>query len=312
MNNAVNLGMRDTLALRAEFLSKIYLHFDTQGVLPVRTPLLSAFGATDPSVSNMAVAAENGDAQGFLQTSPEFAMKRLLAQGSGDIYQICAAFRAGEEGRLHRPEFSMLEWYRLGFDISRLMDDVQNLIEKLTPNLSWRRTSCLELFQDHVGIDPHLASDDLLFTRANLSIKLGADDAHDRALMLDVIFSRQIQPSLAHGEALFVYDFPKEQAAYARIRDENPMVASRFELIIGGIEIANGYHEVTDAVEQARRHAGERKIRNRRAQLDMDVDPAFLASLSGPMPDCSGVAIGLDRLMMITFGQESLLEGEIL
>ncbi len=306
------MGTRALLLQQAEFITRIRAHFEARGVLHVQTPLLGNHGATDPSVSNMSVVAESGLEMGYLQTSPEFAMKRLLAKGSGDIYQICQAFRAGEEGQLHNPAFSMLEWYRVGFDDHQLMDDVQTLIMDLIPGITWQRLSCAELFQQTVGINPHLASDDLLFTRAGLSVDLTEEDLSDRALLLDVIFSQQIQPNLSRREALFVYDFPKEQAAYARLRDEEPMLASRFELIIGGVEIANGYHEVIDSVEQARRHAAERRIRAGRSQVDIDIDPEFLAALQGTMPDCSGVAVGIDRLLMLALGQDSLAESRIL
>lgn len=306
------MDTRAALKTQADFLAIIRHYFDGQDVLPVQTPLLSRFGATDPSVLNMSVRDEAGDDLGYLQTSPEFAMKRLLAKGSGDIYQICQAFRAGESGPLHQPEFSMLEWYRLGIDHHQLMDDVQNLLSRLINELSWRRVSYASLFQESVGIDPHLASDDLLFTRANLSVDMTDADLQNRSLMLDIIFSQQIQPELPVGEALFVYDYPKEQAAYAKLRDEKPMVASRFELMINGVEIANGYHEVIDTVEQARRHAGERKIRSARAQADIHVDPEFLAALGETMPPCAGVAVGLDRVMMLATGQGSISEGRLL
>lgn len=306
------MDIRSAISRQAEILALIRNYFESHDVLPVQTPVLSRYGTTDPSVSNMSVVAEEGESQGYLQTSPEFAMKRLLSKGSGDIYQICPAFRAGESGQLHCPEFSILEWYRIGFDHHQLMDDVEHLLSDIVTQITWRRISCATLFQEAVGINPHTASDDLLFTRANLSVDLPAEDLRNRALMLDVIFSEQIQPTLPSGEALFVYDYPVEQAAYARIRSEEPMVASRFELIIEGIEIANGYHEVIDAVEQARRHALERKIRATRSQTDIDVDPEFLAALGQAMPESAGVAIGLDRLIMLALGQQSIAEGRLL
>jgi elongation factor P--(R)-beta-lysine ligase len=306
------MSTREKLTAQAGFVSAIREYFVQHGVLPVRTHLLGDFGSTDPSVCNMSATDESGTQLGFLQTSPEFAMKRLLSEGSGDIYQICAAFRAEEAGRLHRPEFSILEWYRLGFDHHQLMDDVEALVNTIVPNLQWRRCSYRELFKEHVGIDPHSASNELLFTRANLSVSLESQDLTERSLLLDIIFSQQIQPTLSGGEALFVYDFPHEQAAYAIIRDTDPPVASRFELLIGDIEIANGYHEVTDGVEQARRHARERGIRAKSGQKNIEIDPKFLSAFEKNMPECAGVAIGLDRLMMISFDQNSLKEAEIL
>lgn len=303
---------RELLIRRAKFLETIRRYFEQQHVAPVDTRLLSCYGATDPAVNNMQASDESGVHQGFLQTSPEFAMKRLLAKDSGDIYQICPAFRASETGRLHRAEFRMLEWYRLGFDHHQLMNDVQALVSSLIPDLSWQRLSYADLFHEHTGINPHKASSDLLFARASKSMTLTEQDAADRSLLLDIIFSHQIQPQVKENEAMFIYDFPREQAAYARLRNEDPVVASRFELLIGEVEIANGYHEVNEAVEQAKRHAAERKVRARRGQLDAQIDPDFIGSLDGGLPDCAGVAIGLDRLMMIAFRQESLADGEIL
>ena len=274
--------------------------------MPVDTCSLREFGVSDPSVNNMGVTDETGTELGYLQFSPEFAMKMLLVEGSGDIFQICRAFRGGESGRIHRTEFRILEWYRLGFDHHRLMDDVESLLAPLVSDKTWQRVSYATLFQTQLGFDPHRATSERLFAQASLSMSLDAEAIRDRSLLFDVIFSQQIQPKLPAGQALFVYDFPKEQAAYARLREGQFEVASRFELLIDGVELANGYHEVTEPREQSRRHALERKRRMRAGQRDIEFDPTFIAALKRGMPDCSGVAVGLDRLLMIILGADSL------
>ena len=306
MSDSQSGSLRATLGAQAEILDHIRAYFAAADVIAVDTQSLRDYGVTDPSVENMSVCDESGAPLGYLQFSPEFAMKQLLAAGSGDIYQICRAFRASESGRLHRSEFRILEWYRLGFDHHRLMDEVEALLTPLLPHKTWRRTSYAALFREHIGADPHRASNDLLFTRAGLSMDLSPDAITDRSLLFDIIFSHQIQPKLSSGEALFIFDFPKEQAAYALIRDETPLLSSRFELLVDSVELANGYHEVTDPIEQAKRHQQERQRRQSRGLKDIDFDPAFIAALDSGLPACAGVAIGLDRLMMTAMAQDSL------
>ena len=303
--------LRNALARQAEIVAKITAYFAAENVLPVDTRLLRDHGVTDPAVNNMLVSDEAGDALGYLQFSPEFAMKILLAHGSGDIYQLCRAFRGGESGRLHRSEFRILEWYRLGFDHHRLMDDVQALLAPLIPDRCWDRVSYRELFLAQIGFEPHLASNEQLFAQAQMSLSLESRDVHDRSLLFDIIFSHQIQPKLTSGQALFIFDFPKEQAAYALLRDEDPQVASRFELLVDGVELANGYHELTDPKEQLHRHEVERTRRARAGQEDVSFDPEFIAALERGMPNCAGVALGVDRLLMIILGADSLLAAEM-
>ena len=300
------LKVRESLAKQAEILANIRRFFATRDVIEVDTCAISAFGATDPTVINMAVSDEAAIPLGFLQFSPEIAMKCLLAEGSGDIFQICRAFRAGEAGRIHRQEFRMLEWYRLGYDHHQLMIEVQQLIEPMVSGYNWDKISYAELFKAHVGIDPHHASSDLLYARAALSMDLEPTAIEDRSLLFDVIFSHQIQPKLNVDDAIFVYDFPREQAAYAQISDEHPYRSARFELLMGGTELANGYHEVVDPVEQAKRHAQEQTLRRRRGCSNVEFDPKLIAAMESGMPACAGVAIGLDRLMMVVLGLDSL------
>ena len=299
-------AVRETLIRQAELLTHIRHFFAEREVIEVDTCALAEYGATDPTVVNMSVSDEADVGIGFLQFSPEIAMKCLLAEGSGDIFQICHAFRAGETGRIHRPEFRMLEWYRLGFDHHQLMAELRLLLEPLLDGYTWREASYAELFKAHVGIDPHHASADLLFARAGLSMDLAANAIDDRNLLFDVIFSHQIQPQLDANQALFIYDFPREQAAYAKISDNPPHHSARFELLIGTTEIANGYHEVVDPVEQAKRHAQERALRQQRGCRDIEFDPKLIAAMEAGLPSCAGVAVGLDRLMMVIWGLDSL------
>ncbi len=297
------------LCRRAQCLRQIRNYFFAEGVLEVDTPLLMPWGSTDPSLSNFFV--ESGDGvepklRGYLQTSPEFAMKRLLAAGSGDIYQLGRAFRAEQPSRHHLPEFVLLEWYRLGYNDHRLMDDVQALVACVVPGLSFTRRRYADVFFEAFNIDPHEASLAALMSCAtNAGIELG-QSASDRSLILEALFSSLfLRPDRA-GDALFVYDFPVEQAAYARIAAGPPAVAQRFELIVGGLEIANGYFEVVEYTEQMDRHNEEKSRRDRLGLPFVELDPRFIEAMQAGLPDCSGVALGVDRLLMLGSMAESI------
>jgi len=267
--------------------------------------------ATDPALHSFAVYSPDAAGplpRGFLQTSPEFAMKRLLAAGSGDIYQFAHAFRAEESGRLHAPEFTLLEWYRLDFDHHRLMDDVRALILEVLPRMHFERISYAELFRDRFDVDPHRATDaELRALTERLGIALGAAAA-DRSTLLDALFAEAGRGLGAGTGGVFVYDFPVEQAAYARLDGGIPPVAQRFELIADGIEIANGYYEVNDAFEQAARCESENA---RRAELGLPAvtpDRDLLAALRHGLPECAGVALGFDRLMTLCTGTDRIAD----
>ncbi len=298
-----------TLQFRADVLASIRAYFAEQGVWEAETPLLDKFGSSDPALRNFVVEAAPGEPPYYLQTSPEFAMKRLVAAGSGDIYQLSRAFRAEECGRWHAHEFTLLEWYRLGRDHQALMDDVTALVARVMPALRVQRESYARVFTAQFGLDPHRASPaELSACAAQHGIVLSAADQADKALVLDSLFERVIA---AHGlgqSALFVYDFPVEQAAYARIRSGAYPVAERFELIIDGVEVANGYHELCDATEQRRRMAWENRRRRARGQASVAPDERFLAALESGMPACAGVALGVDRLVMLAWGARALAE----
>ncbi len=236
-------------------------------------------------------------------------MKRLLAAGSGPIYQICKAFRDGEAGRWHNPEFSLLEWYRPGYDHRRLMDEVDELVRGLLDRPPAVRITYAEAFTQGVGVDPFAASDATLASRA-VALGLSADiiKGLDRNGRLDFLFSHGVQPALAGLGSVFVYDYPASQAALARIRPDNPLVAERFELLVDGVELANGYHELTDPGEQRRRFEDELVTRRLRGLMVPPLDEHLLAALAHGLPDCAGVAVGVDRLVMLAAGVTDIRE----
>ena len=266
----------DTLRRRAEIVQEIRRYFERANVLEVETPMLMPYGSPDPALNSFIAKphAELADSlSGFLQTSPEFAMKRLLAAGSGDIFQLCHAFRAESSGRHHLAEFTLLEWYRLGFDHHQLMDDVEALVRAIAPTLSFTRRSYRNLFYAGTGLDPHSATNAALTAEAIRSnLELG-DTSDDRSTLLEALFAHVMLRGSSSTPAMFVYDFPVEQAAYARIDPGPPAVAQRFELLIGGIEIANGYFEVVDPAEQTARHDHENERRRYLGLPVVESDP---------------------------------------
>ena len=296
----------ETLRLRARLLAVIREFFAGRGVLEVETPVMAAAGASDVHIASLATTCHAGG-QLYLQTSPEFAMKRLLAAGSGPIYQVCRAFRDGESGRLHNPEFTLLEWYRPDFDHHQLIDELESLMNRvLGPAGPTRRLTYRDAFLEHAGIDAFQARTDALLARAEGSgLQLTRDDPATRDTLLDFLFSHSVQPALGDGR-VYVYDYPASQAALARVRASRPPVAERFELFVNGIEIANGYHELADAGEQRERFAADGCARKRLGLAQMPVDERLLAALAHGLPDCAGVAVGLDRLIMIAAGERTI------
>ncbi len=294
------------LRRRAELLRRIRAFFEARGLLEVETPMLSAAGTVDRHVDSLPVAGH-----GWLHTSPEFAMKRLLAAGSGPIWQICRVFRAGERGRRHNPEFTMLEWYRPGWDHHALIDELDALMQACgAPPLAARR-SYAQAFAEAGLPDPHRADTAALAAAARsrlASAPEGLDQgAEGRDAWLDLLFEAVVMPSLG-TQPVVLYDFPASQAALARIRDGDPPVAERFELIWDGLELANGFHELTDAAEQRRRFESDRRWRLRRGRDTPPLDERLLAALAHGMPAGAGVALGVDRLLMRLLGAMSIDE----
>jgi len=309
MNDWRPTASLETLRLRAELLAKLRQFFAARNVLEVETPALSRAGATDRHIQSFRVEDGRKDHL-YLHTSPEFPMKRLLASGSGDIYQICKVFRSGEAGRLHNPEFTMLEWYRLGFDHHQLMAEVAVLIGGLIPELDPPEyLTYREAFQTHAGFDVFEAGSReciAALTRDGRRVP----DAHqlDYDGWLDMVAGEIVYPALGKGRLTFIYNYPASQAALARIWPGEPPVAERFEAFIDGIELVNGFHELADATEQGRRFDADLAYRNTAGLAQVPRDERLLAALRHGLPGCSGVALGLDRLLMVVAGAKSLSE----
>ncbi len=298
-----------TLQQRARILAAIRAFFNARGVMEVETPALSHGATVDPHIESFRVASSDTRHTGYLHTSPEFAMKRLLAAGSGAIYQLAKVFRAGEEGRRHQPEFTLLEWYRPGFGLTKLMDEVEALLqgilhEALTATA--KRFSYREAFLLGAGMDPFTASVDELMARcAELQVHgLGAAD--DRDVWLDLLMAGIVEPALPKGCLVIVYDYPASQAALARVRRGNPDVAERFEVFVNGMELANGFYELRDSTEQRRRFEADLTLRRLRGQTTPPLDEHLLQALVSGLPDCAGVAVGVDRLVMLAVGADHI------
>lgn len=299
----------ELLQLRADALARIRQFFAARDVLEVETPLLAPATVTDPHIDSIPARVQlAGSPQTFhLQTSPEYAMKRLLAAGSGACYQICKSFRQGDAGPRHNPEFTMLEWYRPGFSLEQLMDEVEQLLHEFLPQASMPRLSYRGLFQRHLEIDPHRIELKALrqLTRERLPVDAADLDTTD---CLQLLLGQAIEPELP--EYCFIHDYPTAQAALARIApdQEGQPVARRFELFCRGMELANGYDEETDAEELRGRFERDQQSRAALGRPVPEIDEKLLAALEHGLPPCSGVAFGLDRLLMLLSGANSISE----
>ena len=298
------------LRRRAEALRATREFFFAREVLEVETPAMIQAPVSDVNLGSVRVQMAGSENALFLHTSPEYAMKRLLAAGSGDIYQICHVYRGAERGRQHNPEFTMLEWYRLGFSLEQLMREVADLTNHLLA-AQWpvEFVSYRDAVHRHAGFDP-LAADIRELQRAAQS--LGFDAAHaakaDRDELLDLIVGAQVGPALGGSSLTFLHRYPASQAALARLDPDDPRVALRFELYHRGLELANGYHELTDAAEQRARFAADQKIRRSRGLPTFELDAHLLAALDAGLPDCAGVALGFDRVIMLAMKAASIDE----
>ena len=299
------LATIETIRQRARIYREIRAFFEHRDVFEVETPLLSRFTNPDPQVASM-MACNQGQSL-YLQTSPEFAMKRLLAAGSGSIYQICHAFREGERGRRHNPEFTLLEWYRVGFDYQVLMDEIELLIDDLSGKANiYRRIGYRDLLIEYAGID--FLNIELIHLREACGDLVSGTNASqlDFDQCLDLLISLVVSPKLKGY--LFVYDYPISQAALARANNENPLLAERFELFCGDLELANGFTELTDASQQRSRFVQDNAYRVSKGMPQYPIDEQLLDALESGMPDCAGVAIGLDRLLMVLLELDSIDE----
>lgn len=293
---------------RAEALRWTREFFHLRGVLEVETPAMVNAAVSDVNLGSVRAQVQGHDAPLFLHTSPEYAMKRLLAAGSGDIYQICRVYRGAERGRQHNPEFTMLEWYRLGFTLQDLMNEVAVLVRGLLgKQLPVEMLSYGDAVARHSGLDPLEAADDEL-RRAAQSLGLETRRARELARdeLLDLIVGAQVGPALGANSLTFVHRYPASQAALARLDPDDPRVALRFELYHRGVELANGYHELSDVAEQRARFAADQRARRARGLPVNSIDPHLLAALESGFPDCAGVALGFDRVLMLALGAASI------
>ena len=295
--------LRERLALRARLYGLLRGFFARRGVLEVETPILSAAANPDLNIASFCTRFDghvDGGVPGrWLRTSPEFPLKRLLAAGLGDCYELGRVFRNGEAGRQHNPEFTLLEWYRTGWDARRLAEEVVELVQEAlalvgTPNRV-RVVTYAELFTEVLGIDALRAPATVLIQALG---DLQVDPAGlDRDDWLDLLLTHRIQPLFPIDLITVVHDYPASQCALARVRPGDPPVAERFEVYLGSTELANGFHELNDAVEQRRRFAADCVRRRARGLPEQPLDENLLAVLD-ELPDCAGVALGVDRLLM--------------
>lgn len=299
------------LQKRAQLIQTIRQFFISRDVLEVETPLMCYTSVTDPFIESISTTYQGQDGKAqkyYLQTSPEYAMKRLLAAGSGPIFQLCKAFRQGEVGRLHNPEFTMLEWYRPSFNHHQLMDEVDELLQLILNVPTAVRKTYAALFQAFLNLDPHQASiGELKACALENDIKVETD-IHDRDTWLNILMTHIIEPHLGKDRPYFIYDFPASQAALARIQPGNPPVASRFEVYFKGMELANGFHELQDAAEQRKRFETNLREREQRGLNLLPIDEFFIAALQHGLPDCAGIAVGIDRLIMLALNANTIAD----
>jgi len=304
----------EILRLRASLHADIRGFFAERGVLEVDTPALSTAGVSDPALASITARVAALGGEHYLHTSPELAMKRLIAAGSGDIYQLCRVFRDGELGRWHEPEFLLLEWYRLGWDEHALMDEVAALLKRLlrtrAASMAAERLTYAEAFARHVGVDPHrrdaTTRDELLAALRRHGVDAPAGLDYDA--LLDLALTAIVTPAFAEDALTFLHDYPASQAALAMLKPTTPPVAARFEVFAGPIELGNGFHELTDATEQRRRFESDLTRRHAAGQPTPPLDEDFLAALATGLPPCAGVAIGVDRVIAVAAGAERLAD----
>jgi elongation factor P--(R)-beta-lysine ligase len=292
----------EKLRARAQILKTIRDFLSARDILEVETPLMCHTSVPDPFIQSIPALWQPHPAKleerYYLQTSPEYAMKRLLAAGSGSIFQITKTFRQGEISQLHNPEFSMLEWYRIGFDHHQLMDEMDALLQLILNQGPAERVTYQHLFQTHLNIDPHSVSiDELMNCAQQHGLDVAATLDHDG--WLNILMSHLIEPKLGMTRPCFVYAFPASQAALARIQAGEIPVAARFEVYCQGMELANGFYELTDANEQRMRFEQNNLERLQLGLTPMLIDEYLLAALADGFPDCAGVALGIDRLVML-------------
>jgi lysyl-tRNA synthetase class 2 len=297
------------LRARAALLARLREFFAARGVLEVSTPLLCSSGITDPAIESFIVPSGTSlSAPRYLQTSPEYAMKRLLARDGEPIYQLAPAFRDGEAGSRHNPEFTILEWYRPGFDHHQLITETVALLQGCLGARPLFKRSYRQLFLELLQLDPFTASLSELEALAREHIDTGTVSG-DRDLWLDLLLSHLIEPQLAGRGICVIHDYPASQAALSRIVElDGVQAGQRFEVYVDGVELANGYCELIDAAEQRRRFEHDNARRREQGQPERPLDEHLLAALQHGLPPCSGVALGVDRLLMLATGSADIRE----
>jgi elongation factor P--(R)-beta-lysine ligase len=316
MNDYLPTASIENLHLRAELLARVRQFFTKRDFLEVETPILSADVVVDRHLDPMSTVLAADPSRPeigrklWLQTSPEFGMKRLLAAGLKAIYQITRAFRNGEAGRLHNPEFTMVEWYRVGDNQAQAMDLLSELCQMLLATPAAQRVTYATAFEQHVGLNPHSSGIDQLATAAKrhgVVAPSGLND--DRDAWLNLLLAECVEPHLGQTAPTILYDYPASQAALARVRtDANVQVAERFELYYRGIELANGYHELLDANELRRRNVAANAARVSEGKPPLPEASRLLDAMQAGLPACAGVAMGFDRVVMLVTGAKSLAE----
>ncbi|MRG99060.1 EF-P lysine aminoacylase GenX [Xanthomonas sontii] len=309
------MDLLSALQLRARLNAAIRGFFAARGVLEVETPMLSAAGNTEPNIDSFQTRfsghVDAGPALRWLRTSPEYPLKRLLAAGIGDCYELGRVFRNGEAGGRHNPEFTMLEWYRVGWDHRQLIEETVELVRTALALVGRSATlqvlSYRDLFLQGLGLDPFTAPLEAL-QQPLREIRIDADGL-GRDDWLDLLMTHRLQPAFPADRLTVVHDWPASQCALARVREDDPPVAERFELYLGGYELANGYHELNDAAEQRRRFLRDHALRQARGAVLPPLDERLLQALPA-LPDCAGVAVGVDRLLMAMRGTAQI--GEVL
>jgi lysyl-tRNA synthetase class 2 len=301
----------ELLQLRASVFAGVRRFFAERQVLEVDTPSLARYAVTDPFIQSIQTVVHQGQrAQpAYLITSPEYYMKRLLAEGSGCIFQIGKAFRDDEAGRHHQPEFTMLEWYRVGFDHHQLMTEVDELLQYILQTSPADKVSYRQLFQEYLQFDPHritLVELKNIVAGQPLDLSSQITETADKDTLLMLLLTHCIEPRLGQRRPIFIYDYPSTQAALARIAQGDPPVAQRFEVYYRSLELANGFHELTNAKEQAQRFAEDNRQRQRLGLPVIEADESLLVALNRGLPACAGVALGLDRLIMLAAQADDL------
>ena len=309
----MTLHLSGRLYLRARLNALIRTFFAERSVLEVETPILSAAGNTDPNIesfsTNFSGHVDAGSRERWLRTSPEYPLKRLLASGVGDCYELGRVFRNGEAGGRHNPEFTMLEWYRVGWDQHQLMEETITLVEAALAMMGRRAEVLVEgyrqFFIDELGIDPlHAPIGELRAVLHEYDIN---PDGLTRDDWLDLIITHKLQPAFPRDRITVIHDYPASQCALAKVRPGDPPLAERFELYLGRYELANGYHELNDATEQRRRFERDNEVRRARGQRLIPIDENLLEVLD-TMPDCAGVALGIERLLMCLVGTDAIAD----